>query len=54
MVDLEEAVVANVRQSVMHLQQGSDILGKLVDSGEILVVGAKYSIETGEVEFLDE
>ena len=52
-VDLREAVAANVRQSVAHLRAGSGILRDLEDSGEIMIVGAKYSIESGEVRFFD-
>lgn len=52
-VDLAEAVAANVRQSVAHLRAGSSILQGLEDSGEIMIVGAEYSIESGAVEFFD-
>jgi carbonic anhydrase len=52
-VDLREAVAANVRQSVAQLREGSGILQDLEDSGEIMIVGAKYSIESGEVRFFD-
>lgn len=52
-VGMDDAVAANVRQSVRHLQRGSAILEKLIESGELTVVGAEYSIETGEVSFLD-
>lgn len=53
-VDLREAVAANVRQSVAHLRAGSGILQELEDAGEIMIVGAKYSIESGEVRFFDD
>lgn len=53
-VSLGNAVAANVRYSVARLQDDSDILAELVDSGELMVVGAEYSIETGEVEFFDD
>jgi len=52
-ISLHEAVVANVRQSVSRLQSGSLILEGLVESGELTIVGAEYSIESGEVGFLD-
>jgi len=52
-VDLQEAVVANVRHSVARLQHGSLILEHLIESGDLVVVGAEYSIERGEVNFLD-
>lgn len=49
-----EAVRANVRHSVEQLKHHSEILERLVDGGELLVVGAEYSLETGLVEFLDD
>ena len=52
-VSLPEAVLANVRQSVEHLRCGSDILRALIHNGELDVVGAEYSIDSGEVRFLD-
>ena len=48
---LEAAVQANIRAAVLQLRQGSDILKQLVDSRELLIVGAEYSLETGVVEF---
>ena len=53
-IGLHDAVVANVRQSVRHLQHGSLIIEQLVESGDLTIVGANYSIESGEVEFLDD
>jgi carbonic anhydrase len=53
-IGLHDAVIANVRQSVRHLQHGSLIIEQLLKSGEMAIVGANYSIESGEVEFLDD
>jgi len=53
-VSLEAAVVANIHQSVSRLQHGSLILEQLVESNELTIVGAEYSIESGEVRFLDD
>lgn len=47
------AVRANILASVERLSHGSLILEKLVDQGELAVVGAEYSIETGKVDFFD-
>jgi carbonic anhydrase len=47
------AVRANVGVSVNHLRHGSEILENLVQNDGLLVVGAEYSLETGEVEFFD-
>jgi carbonic anhydrase len=52
-VSLGAAVAANVRQSVSQLQHGSQILEQLVETGELAIIGAEYSIESGEVTFLD-
>ena len=47
------AVRANVMLAVDHLRHGSDILEQLIQKDGLQVVGAEYSIETGEVEFFD-
>src|SRR5690606_22357293 len=50
---LKPAVRANIRASATHLRQGSQLLEQLIHRGELLVVGAEYSLETGVVEFFD-
>jgi carbonic anhydrase len=50
---LRHAVRANVRASVAHLRHGSQVIEQLVQQGELLVVGAEYSLETGIVEFFE-
>jgi carbonic anhydrase len=50
---VQQAVRANVRVSVDHLRHGSAILEQLIANDELLVVGAEYSLETGEVEFFE-
>lgn len=50
---IHEAVRANVRASANQLRHGSQILERLLAKGELLVVGAEYSLETGVVEFFD-
>lgn len=47
------AVRANILASVERLTHGSLILEQLIESGELTIVGAEYSIETGKVEFFD-
>jgi carbonic anhydrase len=49
---VEHAVRANVSVAVDHLRHGSEILEQLIQNEGLLVVGAEYSLETGEVEFL--
>ncbi len=51
---MRHAVRANIRASVQLLRQGSEVLEDLVRSAGLLVVGAEYSLATGEVEFLDQ
>ena len=48
-----EAVRANIRASVRNLRKGSEILEQLVQDGQLVIVGAEYSLETGIVEFFD-
>ncbi len=50
---VREAVRANVRASVDHLRHGSRILEDLAARDGLLVVGAEYSLETGEVDFFE-
>lgn len=47
------AVRANVRASVNQLRHGSTVLERLIGEGRLMVVGAEYSLETGEVEFFE-
>ena len=50
---VRQAVRANVGVSVSHLRYGSDVLERLIQDDGLVVVGAEYSLETGEVEFFD-
>jgi len=52
-VIVNEAVRANIRASVRNLRKGSEILEQLVQDGQLVIVGAEYSLETGIVEFFD-
>lgn len=47
------AVRENVRYSANALRHGSDIIEELIGNGELLIVGAEYSLDTGVVEFFD-
>ena len=47
------AVRANIRASVQRLLHGSLIIEQLVDDGDLRIVGAEYSIESGKVDFFD-
>ena len=50
---VREAVRANVRASADHLRHGSQILEELVTAGRLVVVGAEYELESGQVHFFD-
>ena len=50
---VHQAVRANIRAATDHLRHGSRILEQLIQQEGLLVVGAEYSLETGEVEFFD-
>lgn len=50
---VDDAVRANVRVSASQLRHGSGILEQLILSEGLVVVGAEYSLETGEVDFFD-
>jgi carbonic anhydrase len=51
---VQHAVRANIRASANHLRHGSRILENLMQHDGLLVVGAEYSLATGEVDFFDE
>lgn len=50
---VREAVRANVRASVNQIREGSPILERRMEAGELLVLGAEYSLETGAVDFFE-
>ena len=50
---MKRAVRANVLASTSHLRHGSEVLEELIERGELMVVGAEYSLESGVVEFFD-
>ena len=50
---MQEAVRANIQTSVDEIKHGSDILKNLIENDGLQIAGAEYSLETGEVEFLN-
>ncbi len=50
---VRKAVRANIRASANQLRHGSAVLETLIQNEGLRVVGAEYSLETGEVEFFD-
>ena len=47
------AVRANIEASARQLRHGSQILERLIEEEGLCVVGAEYSLETGEVDFFE-
>lgn len=45
---------ANIRASANHLRHGSPLLEQLIANDGLTVVGAEYSLESGQVDFFDE
>lgn len=50
---MEYAVRSNVSFAVAHLKHSSAVLEKLIANDGVRIVGAEYSLETGEVDFFD-
>jgi carbonic anhydrase len=50
---LRDAVRANVLASADHLRHGSRFLEEMVRENELIIVGAEYDIDTGNVDFFD-
>ena len=50
---LEAAIRANVQASAAALRHGSAALEQLIRDDGLVIVGAEYSLATGEVEFFD-
>lgn len=50
---IDHAIRANVRASANQLRHGSTILEQRIARGDLLIVGAEYSLDTGVVDFFD-
>ena len=50
---VRHAIRSNVRVSANHLRHGSDVLEPRIQGGDLVVVGAEYSLETGIVDFFE-
>ncbi len=53
-LNLSDAVLANVRRTIDSLGRKSPLLAQAVDSRDITITGAIYSLATGEVAFLEQ
>jgi carbonic anhydrase len=51
---LNAAIRANILAATNHLRHGSPLLEQLIQQGDLTIVGAEYSLETGQVDFFDE
>ena len=51
-ITLQQAVRANIHSSVSQLQHKSRVLEQLIREGDLLILGAEYSLDTGIVNFL--
>jgi carbonic anhydrase len=49
---LDAAVRENIRATVSQLCKGSQLLERLIEHDRLRIIGAHYSLATGEVEFL--
>jgi carbonic anhydrase len=47
------ATRANILHTADHLRHGSQLLEERIAGGQLVVVGAEYALETGEVDFFD-
>ena len=50
---LQAAIKSNIRTATNQLQHGSSVLETMIQEGSLAIVGAEYSLQTGEVEFFD-
>jgi len=50
---LESAIRANILAATNHLRHGSQMLEQLVQKGDVTIIGAEYSLDSGEVTFFD-
>ena len=50
---LHHAIRANIRASVNQLRHGSQLLERLVEEGQLQIVGAEYSLTTGVVDVFE-
>ncbi len=49
---IEEVALSNVKLSISQIRKMSPILAEMEEAGETEIVGAMYSVSTGNVEFL--
>ena len=52
--DIEKVTVENVKIAIDEIREKSAVLSEMEKAGQIEIVGALYSVHTGEVEFFNE
>lgn len=50
---MSSCIRANILAATNHLTHGSQLLENMVQKGQLKIVGAEYSLETGVVEFFE-
>lgn len=50
--NIETVAIKNIELSIERIKKESSILNEMEQNGEIKIVGASYSVETGEVTFM--
>lgn len=50
---MQRAVRSNIKASVENLRHGSEILESLIAKEQLLIVGAEYCLDSGEVDFFE-
>jgi len=50
---IDDVIETNVRRTVEDIRERSAVLSDLESKGQVMIVGAVYSLETGEVTLLD-
>ncbi|MCH1409425.1 MAG: carbonic anhydrase, partial [Verrucomicrobiales bacterium] len=50
---VDKVIEANVRKTITDIRKRSDLLASMEDEKKIKIVGAIYSLHTGEVTLLD-
>ncbi|MFT5861308.1 MAG: carbonic anhydrase [Flavobacteriaceae bacterium] len=50
--EIEQVTLLNIENSIEQIRDESSILKEMEDAGQIKIVGAVYSVESGKVEFL--
>ena len=49
---VDNAILANIELTTGQLRESKPILAEMVEKGEIKIVGARYDLDTGAVEFM--